>query len=149
MPTRPPTTRNVEFEQKTTATLAAQDRILEQQNNTLETQNRFLQHLDKKLSAPVLNGGFDELVKQVEKVKEVTEQLKDCHDSSSKKIVDIHTAIYDPEKGIYVTVKEHETWINTAAKALKWAGALVLTGTLTGLAKVIYDMITGHIHYTP
>lgn len=131
-----------EFEEKTTATLQAQDK-------TLEEQNRVLERLDKRLEAPVLNGGFEDLIKKVDKVESVTEQLRECHANSSKKIVDIHAAIYDPEKGIYVTVKSHDKWIGSAGKAGRWFGALLVTGLLTGAGKLLYDLITGHIHYTP
>ena len=139
----------LDFEEKTTATLEEQDKTLELQNKTLENQNRVLERMDKKLEAPVLNGGFDDLVKKVEKVESVTQQLKECQESSSKKIVDIHTAIYDPEKGIYVTVKGHDKWISSTAKAGRWLGMLLITGGLGALGKVIYDLVTGHIHYTP
>lgn len=151
MSTRPTPHRrpSLDFEEKTTATLEEQDKTLELQNKTLENQNRVLERMDKKLEAPVLNGGFDDLVKKVEKVENVTQQLKECHESSSKKIVDIHTAIYDPEKGIYVTVKGHDKWISATAKAGRWLAMLLITGALGGLGKVIYDLITGHIHYTP
>lgn len=141
----PPVTRRTvskDFEEKTTATLQAQDR-------TLEEQNRVLERVDKRLNAPVLNGGFEDLIKKVDKVENVTAQLSEKYGNTSQKIADIHTAVYDPEKGIYVTVKSHDKWITAVGTAGRWFGALLVTGMLTGMGKLLYDFITGHLHYTP
>lgn len=146
MPTRTSITRSrpstQSFEEKTTASLDAQDKIL-------ETQNDILGRLELKLEAPVLNGGFEDLVKKVERVDRVTEALRETQAASGTKIVDIHSAIYDPEKGIYVTVKDHGRWIGLASSAVKWLIALLITAALGGMGKLFYDFITGHIHYSP
>lgn len=122
------------FEERTTATLEAQDRILER--------------VEQKLEAPVLNGGFEDLIKKVDKLETVQETLRDCTSKSSTKIDAIHTAIYDPDKGLYVTVKHHTSWIAGANKASKWLVALMVTGVLTGVGKLIYDFLSGHIHFS-
>jgi hypothetical protein len=123
------------FEERTSATLEAQDRILER--------------VEQKLEAPVLNGGFEDLTRKVDKIENVTELMRESMADTNKKVGDIHTVIYDPEKGIYVTLKGHDNWIERVGKGFKWGGALVVTGVLTGIGKLIYDFITGHIHFTP
>ncbi len=123
------------FEERTTATLQSQDRILER--------------LEDKLDAPVFNGGFENLVNQVEKIKTVQEQMKESSMTVGKQVSDIHAVIYDPEKGIYLKVKEHGTWIDKVKGASKWILALLITLSLTGVGKLIYDFASGHIRFSP
>jgi hypothetical protein len=123
------------FEERTTATLDAQDRILER--------------MEQKLESPVLNGGFDDLVKRVEKIDGVTEKLRDCQADTSKQVSEIHSIVLDPEAGLYHKVKANSHWIDNANKATKWIACLLIAGTLTGIGKLLYDFITGHIHFTP
>lgn len=127
----------------------------------LERQDAVLEKLDKKLEdAHVLNGGFDNLMKQVAKidaiesglgeVKGAVSKLQDCQDAQGKKLDEVHTAVYDPEKGLYSKVKDALKWIRNANWVIKGTLALAGTGGVGGLAKVIYDLVTGHllVHYT-
>jgi hypothetical protein len=123
------------FEERTTATLEAQDRLLER--------------VEQKLQAPVLNGGFEDLTKKVEKIESIQGAMAASAVGVEKKVGEIHERIYDPEKGLYVAVKHHGDWINTVSKALKWILALMLTLSLGGAGKMIYDFAGGHIHFTP
>lgn len=123
------------FEDRTTATLEAQDRLLER--------------MEQRLQAPVLNGGFEDLNKKIDKVEFIQDQLLRQQETSGKQISDIHMVIYDPEKGMYMTLKSHTRWIEAMTKSIKWAGALFLTGLLSGIGKLIYDFISGHIHIAP
>lgn len=52
-------------------------------------------------SAPALNGGFDKMLATVEVLVVSQEEMKD-------KVNNIHTAIYDPENGLFTRVKEIE-----------------------------------------
>lgn len=125
--------RSLTFEENTTA--------------TLEAQNRVLERVQEKLESPVLNGGFDALAKQVGKIELIQETLQKEQQITNTKTSEIHTAIYDLEKGIYLKVREHESWIDRMKKGSKWFIAIVATGILTGIGKIIYDFISGHIHY--
>lgn len=130
---------NDEFESRVTATLEAQDRLLER--------------LEEKLEKPVLNGGFDTLVAKVEKIDAVTEALRDSQevanakiDATSAKIDAIHKAVYDPDTGLYPKVKENSAWITNVNKGFKWLFGLVVAGMLTGVGKLLYDFATTHVH---
>lgn len=123
--------------------------ILEQHTSTLEAQDRILVKLDERLQAPVLNGGFETLLTKVQNIEHIQEQLNKDQQSQCKKIDDIHVAIYDPDKGLYSKVKDAIKWINRANWLAKGVAALLGTGVLTGLGKILYDIMTGHIHYTP
>lgn len=123
------------FEERTTATLEAQDRTLER--------------LDKKLEAPVFNGGFEDLMTKVNKIESIQTQLQVCQEKTSEQVTAIHTAIYDPEKGLYAKVKAAISWIDRANGIIKGLLALLATGLLTGAGKLIYDLLSGHIQYTP
>lgn len=113
--------------------------------NTLRSQDEMLDKLDKKLSSPILNGGYDTLMQKVDKIEVVQDQLKE----HGPKIDAIHVAIFDPEKGLYGKVKENSSWINRANIGVKTFGVLLATGILTGFGKILYDMFTGHIKYVP
>lgn len=123
------------FESRTTATLEAQDRILER--------------VEKKLESPVLNGGFDNLMTKVEKIESIQSQMGKVQETQGEKIDSIHSAIYEPEKGLYVKVKDANLWISRVDKASKWFIGLLVAGILTGVGKVLYDFLSGHIHYAP
>lgn len=116
---------------------------------TLESQDRVMARIEEKLEKPVLNGGFDSLVAKVDKIETVSEGLRDGQASANTKIDAIHTAIYDPEKGLYTKVKDHSKWIENATKVVKWVGGLVVAGLLTGAGKLLYDVVSKHIHFSP
>lgn len=116
---------------------------------SLETQDRLLERLELKLEKPVLNGGFDELVKQVGKIETVSEQLRLDQGASGKKIDAIHVAIYDPDTGLYGRVKEHTQVITRTGKGLNWFIGVLIAAGMTGIGKVMYDFLVGHIHFNP
>lgn len=116
---------------------------------TLEAQDRMLERLEEKLERPALNGGFDNLVSKVEKINSITESLNDQQADILKKIDSIHTAIYEPDTGLYQKVKETMAWTQTATLGLKWMSGLLIAGLLTGLGKMLYAFIVGHIHFNP
>jgi hypothetical protein len=124
------------FEERTTATLHAQDRVLERMQQKLE-------------DSPVLNGGFEDLTKKVDKIENVQAEFRKCQTTTGQKITEIHDTIFEPDKGLYVTVRGHAGWIDTATKAGKWLLALLIAGTLTGVGKLLYDVVSGHIHFSP
>lgn len=131
-----PVTRNrAQFEEKVTETLEAQDRMLE--------------HLAQKLEKPVLNGGFDRLVASVHKIEMVSDQLQESQVSAHKKIDAIHTVVLDPDTGLYHKVKSNSQWIDNASKGLKWFAGLLIAGLLGGAGKFLYDLISSHVHVTP
>jgi len=119
------------------------------QSQALELQEQLLLRLNQKLESPALNGGFDDLAKKVDRIENTTDQLKETQAAYSKKIDAIHTAIYDPETGLYTKVKSHGSWINSTNQGLRWFAGLAIAGTLTGIGKLLYDFITGHILYHP
>jgi hypothetical protein len=126
------------------------DEFKAQVTSTLSAQDRMLEKLDRKLEdAHVLNGGFDTLMKKVEKIESVQEQLGKCQEATSEKVTAIHTAIYDPEKGLYAKVKGVITWINTANWVIKGVIGVAGAGALGGICKLTYDIVTGHllVHY--
>jgi len=113
---------------------------------------------DDVLKAPVLNGGFDSLVKTVDEIK--------------GKVDEIHGVLYEPDKGIFARVKEgardvaevtedhkalatkvekHETLLleivgfkNSILKVLKViAAGGVLGAGGTGIVKLLYDILIG------
>ena len=116
---------------------------------TLESQDRILEHLRDKLERPVLNGGFDDLVKKVDKIETVTEKLSENQALSGKKIDAIHVAVYDPDTGLYGRVKEHTQVITRTSKGLMWFVGVVITAALAGGGKMLYDFLAGHIHFSP
>lgn len=116
---------------------------------TLEAQDRMLERMEIKLESPVLNGGFDKLVKQVDKIESVTDQMRQDQATSGKKVDAIHTAIYDPDTGLYGRVKEHTQVITKTGKGLSWFMGVLIAGGLGGIGKLLYDFMAGHIHFTP
>ena len=116
---------------------------------TLEAQDRMLERLEHKLEKPVLNGGFDNLVAKVEKIDAVTEQMQVGQAGLSKKVDAIHVAVYDPDTGLYQKVKTNSRSIEVASKGAKWLAGVVVAGLLTGTGKLLYDFLSGHIHFTP
>lgn len=132
-----------EFETTTTKTLQAQDALLER--------------MEKRLDAKVLNGGFDELMVTVAEIKTTQAHIQanqEIHNQSDivsdaallAKIDKIHDGIYDPEKGLYMKVKSNAESMETLNKIFKWFLALLATGILTGLGKLLYDFIVKHVH---
>lgn len=116
---------------------------------TLQAQDRMMTRIEEKLEKPVLNGGFETLVAKVDKIETVSEGLRDTQAAANTKIDAIHTAIYDPEKGLYTKTKDNSKWIENANKALKWFAGLIIAGTLTGVGKLLYDAVIKHLHYAP
>jgi len=116
---------------------------------TLEAQDRMLERMEVKLESPVLNGGFSDLVKKVDKIETVTEQMRADQATSGKKVDAIHTAIYDPDTGLYGRVKEHTQVITKTGKGLSWFMGVLIAGGLGGIGKLLYDFMAGHIHFTP
>ena len=116
---------------------------------TLEAQDRLLERLETKMESPVLNGGFNELVKKVDKIEVSTDQARAEQSASSKKIDAIHVAIYDPDTGLYGRVKEHTQVITKTGKGLSWLMGILIAGSLTGVGKLIYDVAAAHIHFNP
>lgn len=116
---------------------------------TLESQDRMLEKLEKKLEKPVMNGGFDTLVTKVDKIELVTGQLQESHSEVSQKINAIHTVVMDPDTGLYHKVKSNSQWIDSARRGLKWLLGFMAAGVLTGTGKLLYDFFSGHVHFTP
>jgi hypothetical protein len=116
---------------------------------TLKSQDRMLERLEEKLERPVLNGGFDSLVAKVEKIEAVSEQLREAQSSSGIKIDAIHKAVYDPDEGLYQKVKSNSKWIQHVTIGGKWFAGLLVASLLTGAGKLLYDVISSHIHYAP
>jgi len=123
------------FEEQTTAMLEAQDEVLVR--------------VEKKLESPILNGGFDDLVQKVNKIESVSDQLNKSQEETFKKVDAIHTAVYEPDTGLYQIVKGHTGWIKATNKLLLWFGGILGTAILAGAIKLVYSFISGHIHYTP
>lgn len=123
----------------------------------LSAQDEVLDKLEKRLDhAHVMNGGFDSLMTKVEKIESAQTELKtavtnlqSCSTAQGKKLDEVHTAIFDPEKGLYEKVKGAIKWISTANWVIKGALGVLGAGMLTGMGKLLYDIFTGHIHYSP
>lgn len=116
---------------------------------TLQAQDRMMSRIEEKLEKPVLNGGFDTLVEKVEKIESMSEATRDAQAAANTKIDAIHIAVYDPDKGLYMKVKDNTKWIENANKGLKWFAGLLIAGGLTGVGKLLYDVLTKHISFTP
>ena len=129
------------FEEKTFDHLKAQDLLLERVCSNLE-------RVEKKLESPVMNGGFETLLGQTTRIKDVNEELKKMQAQQGEKIDAIHGAIYDPEKGIYSKVKDHGKWIEKTGGLIKGIITFLGTSLVIGLGKLLYDIFQGHIHYT-
>lgn len=120
---------------------------------TLEAQDRMLEKLDKKLEdAHVLNGGFDNLMVQVNKIGSIETGLKEvktCQETQGKTLDEVHKAIYDKDEGLYQKVKSAIKWISTANWVIKGVLVTAATGAAGGFCKLAYDLISGHllIHY--
>lgn len=123
------------FEETTTRTLLAQDALLER--------------MEARLDAEVLNGGFDNLMVKITKIETINEQLHATQKAMGERVESIYTGLYDHEKGLYSKVKDNVKWIDMANKAIVWGAALVITGILTGIGKLLYDFASGHFHYLP
>lgn len=62
---------------------------------------KFLQFLEQKLNAPVLNGGFHELFQKVEKIEGNVERIENNVDK-------LNSAVFDPEKGLFIRVQSEK-----------------------------------------
>ena len=119
---------NSDFQRKTT--------------KTLREQNQILAQLQERLNAPILNGGYNDLVREVSELRSIKDQLQ----NTGSKIVSIDTAINDPDHGIYVKVKNHSDWISKVNRTWYWVLGTVTTLTLTGAGKLLYDFFSHHFH---
>ena len=108
----------------------------------LNEQNEVLAALKECLNAPILNGGYNELVKEVGEIRFNQELLR----SASSKIDNIDASINDPDHGIYVKVKNHSDWISKVNRTWYWVLGTVTTLTLTGAGKLLYDFFSHHFH---
>jgi hypothetical protein len=139
-----------DFEHHVKKTLAAQDEVLDELSKRfdhhVQSEEGVLERLAKKLEAPALNGGFESLVKNVEKIRTVQDQLGERLQETGSKVDAIHVAIYDPEKGLYAKVKDAIRWINNANWVIKGSLGLGATCGVAAFGKIVYDMITGHLH---
>lgn len=124
-----------EFEKKTTRTLREQNRVLAQQNDVLA-------QLQDRLDAPILNGGYNDLVQEVGEIKSIKSQLE----SASVKIDHINASINDPDHGIYVKVKHHDVWIMKVNSTWKWVLGTVGGLLIAGGGKILFDYIVQHFH---
>ncbi len=142
-----------DFEHHVKEQLASHDRILsrldERFEKHIQNEEGTLTKLEQKLDAPILNGGFDNLLTQVTRIESVQTELGKCQGVTSDKITAIHTSIYDPEKGLYAKVKDALNWINNVNWVLKGMLGLTATGGVAVLGKIIYGLATGHIHWSP
>lgn len=75
--------------------------------------------LPKIARSPALNGGFDRLVVQVQKIDEVlnerTSKLESIDNNQqviSEKLDKIHDAIYEPDEGLYARIRDVEVTRN-------------------------------------
>jgi hypothetical protein len=133
---------NEQFQIETTKTLKTQDQIL-------ASQNQLLEHLVKKLEAPVLNGGFDELTQKMTRMETIQTQMVETQKISSQQVAEIHKTINDPKEGLIVTLSGHGKWISSAKKVLIWLGAGGVTVLVGALGKLGWSFVTGHIHFIP
>jgi hypothetical protein len=117
--------------------------------DSLRAQDKILAKVEVKLDSPVLNGGFDALLRTVDKMSSAQERIVAVQDTTVAKLDVIHDGIYDPEKGLYAKTKKNSEWINSANTFLKWFTALLVTGVLTGIGKLIYDFALHHLRLAP
>ena len=108
---------------------------------TLREQNDVLALLKERLNAPILNGGYNDLVK-VGEFEVIKEQLQ----ATGAKIDNIDSSINNPDNGIYVKVKHHSEWISKVNKTWMWVLGTVATLTLTGAGKLFFDFFSHHLH---
>lgn len=111
---------------------------------------------EKIMQAPALNGGFEALDAKVSAIAESQEKLgtkvEESNDKLTVKIDEIHTALYQPDNGVYARVKEHSHQISTLvewkqkfASRMKWVLGLIAGAMLGGIAKAVVEFVTGHI----
>ena len=108
---------------------------------------KFLARLDEKLDAPVLNGGFDVLFQKVDNIEKNVEKL--------------NTAVFDPEKGLFVRVQAESVETDHDVEKLerrvdqteeklklyrKFMAAAVLS-VITMIGKILWDAMSAHISF--
>lgn len=123
------------FEKRVTETLAAQDTALAE--------------LSTKLQAPILNGGFDKLLLQVDKIERIQEDHRKLQDETCTKVSEVHAAVFDHKDGLYIQVQAARKWIKTANVIIKSIGAALGVGLVSGLGTLLWQIFQGHIHYVP
>lgn len=124
----------------------------------IDSLGRTLEHIQDKLKqAHVLNGGFDLLMEKIAGIEE-KQAIK------SQQITDIHTALYDPDKGLHARlvtkaddkeVEELKSKVegqkNQIADLLRWRSGItkiilaVALPMLGSFGKIIYDLIAAHV----
>lgn len=120
-------------------------------SNQNEDLIAFLRMLEKKLDAPVLNGGFDRLFSNVEQIKTDVDKL--------------NAAIFDPEKGLFVRVKSEkvetdhnfeeleskvdnlENQLKTYRKFVIGAALSVVTTGGAAIIKLLWNFFSSHISF--
>ena len=118
---------------------------------TSKDLRKLLRVLEKKLEAPMLNGGFDTLFLKVESIESAINKL--------------NLAVFDPEKGLFVKVQtekivtDHdvndlngkvskiEDQIKSYKKFTLGIVASVATTILGIVAKFAWDFISNHLTY--
>lgn len=100
---------------------------------------------EKIMSSKALNGGFEILDSKVDMITASQEKF-------SSKLDEIHTALYQPDDGVYARVHEHAHQINTLvewkqkiASRVKWILGLLGGAAFGAVAKIIFEFVTGHI----
>jgi len=109
--TQPPTSRR---RKSKSLSPDEQDKKLDQVVQTLSAIS------DRVNSSPVLNGGFDNLVKKID-------NLGDAQEEQTKKLDVIHNAIYEPDEGLFARIKASDAANNTKVAAVEKDIAVLTT----------------------
>ena len=82
-------------------------------------------------------------------VKGAVKTLQELQVTQVRTLEEVHKAIYDKDEGLYQKVKAAIQWIATANWVINGVAIFAGTGAVTGLGKLAYDLISGHllIHY--
>lgn len=109
----------------------------------------FLRILEKKLDAPILNGGFDRLFDNVQQIKTEVDKL--------------NTAVFHTETGLFVRVKSEKVSTDQDIKDLNkkiesldeqlktykkffWGTTIsIVTGGGVALVKFLWNVISSHV----
>ena len=111
---------------------------------------------EKIMSSRALNGGFDILDTKVDAITAAQEKfindITAAQEKFSSKLDEIHTALYQPDEGIYARVHEHANkidalveWKQKIASRIRWTLGLIGGAVLGGVVKIIIDFLSGHI----
>lgn len=111
----------------------------------LVRQDQALERLESKLNAPVLNGGFKQLVEQVNRIELAQRDQASAQSQSIKQVEELHDAVMDPTEGLIVKVNAHTAWIDTASRCAKWTLCLGAAGTGALIGKAIWELLLLHV----